>query len=215
MIFKNRADAARRLAERLSAWRGRNPLVLGIPRGGVLMAADIADALEGDLDVVLVRKLRAPGAPEFALGAITESGDVVFSDPRVSQWVDPDYLQAEKQEALRMIAERRALYTPYRPAVRPTGRVVIVVDDGIATGATMRAALRSLAGAGAARRIVAAGVAPPETARELGAWADEVVLLETPDDFAAVSQFYEDFPQVSDDEVIEALRRRGVRTGAA
>src|SRR3972149_7819020 len=142
MIFQNREEAGRLLAPRLGGdLRNKHPLVLGIPRGALPMAKIIADALGGELDVVLVRKLGYPSQPELAIGAIDESGKVFYSDYAYD--IDEAYLEAEKRRQLEIIRDRRARYTPHRPPIDPKGRIVIVVDDGIATGSTQTAAPRA------------------------------------------------------------------------
>ena len=204
-MFLDRADAARRLVAALSAYQGSRPLVLGIPRGAVPMARQIAEALGGELDVVLVRKLRAPGNPEYAIGAIDESGWSFLTTE--SAWVRPssEYLEREKQAQLEVIRERRRAYTALRAAHDPAGRTVIVVDDGLATGSTMIAALHALSAKRPAKLVCAVPVAPPDTIEKVRKYCDEVVCLETPEDFAAVGQFYASFPQVDDEEVVAAL----------
>ncbi len=204
-MFADRADAATRLAAALSVYKGTRPLVLGIPRGAVPMARRIADVLDGELDVVLVRKLRAPGNPEYAIGAVDESGWSFLTSE--SAWVQPspDYLEREKQAQLAVMRERRNAYTALRSAREPAGRTVIVVDDGLATGSTMIAALHALSAKRPSKLICAVPVAPPETIEKVKKYCDEVVCLETPRDFSALGQFYASFPQVEDVEVVVAL----------
>lgn len=205
-MFKDRADAAQQLVERLRHLKGEHPLVLAIPRGAVPMAKLVADALDGDLDVVLVHKLGAPGNPEYAVGAVSEDGTVQLSE-HGQRLCSEDYIKHEVKTQLQSLRERRQLYTPVRPPIDPTGRVVIVVDDGSATGATMIAALQTLRQHKPRRLIAAIGVAPPDTLRRIEAEADEVVCLLTPSAFYAVGQFFSDFRQVGDEEVVEQLRR--------
>lgn len=207
MPFRNRDEAARRLADRLAEYKGTNPLILAIPRGAVPMAKIIAEKLGGDVDVVLVRKLGAPGNPEFAIGSIDESGWAYIADYAASAGATPDYVEREKARQMETMRQRRAQYTPIRPPIDPTGRTVIVIDDGLATGSTMVSALHALRAKGPAKLICAVPVAPPETIEKVAGYCDEVVCLETPFDFRAVGQFYMEFPQVEDDEVIAILKQ--------
>ena len=213
MLFKNREHAARLLGQRLIAYRGINPLVLGIPRGAVPMAKVIADFLGAELDVVLVHKLSAPRESELAIGAVDETGRVYLSGH--ASMVDPGYIEKEKRAQLETLRQRRAMYTPFRPPLDPSGRIVIVVDNGIATGATMIAALRAVRVAKPAKLIAAVAVAPPGTFRRLQAEADEVVCLKMPVDFFAVGQYFEDFSQVTDEQVVSILQERISKTAAA
>jgi predicted phosphoribosyltransferase len=205
-MFFNRDEAANMLAERLSAYKGKNPLILAIPRGAVPMAKIIAEALGGTYDVVLVRKLRAPLYPEFAIGSVDESGWTYIADYATSAGADSEYIEYEKQSQMDVIKKRRAQYTPIRPPIDPAGRIVIVIDDGLATGATMISALHGLHNRKPAKLICAVPVSPPDTLKKIAELADEVICLETPNDFQAVGQFYVHFPQVEDDEVIEILQ---------
>lgn len=206
-MFRDRNEAASRLAERLQAYSGKNPLILAIPRGAVPMAKIIADKLGGELDVVLVRKLRAPRQPELAIGSVNESGWTYQSDYAELYGADAAYIASEKRAQMETIRRRRAQYTPIRPPIDSAGRIVIVIDDGLATGATMISALHGLRANKPARLICAVPVAPPDTLEKVADLADEVVCLEAPEFFQAVGQFYQHFPQVDDDEVIEILKR--------
>lgn len=204
MLFLNRDDAAQQLVEKLQAYQGQHPLVLAIPRGSVPMAKSIAKALGGDVDVVLVRKLRAPGNPELAIGSVDESGWTYLADYAI-QMAGDSYIEQEKERQLDVMRQRRAQYTPVRPPLDPAGRVVIVVDDGLATGSTMIAALHAIRAKQPQKLICAVPVSPPDTLEKVRPYADEVVCLSAPETFYAVGQFYASFPQVSDEEVIELL----------
>ena len=205
--FESRADAARQLAQALAHYRGRNPLVLAIPRGAVAMGRLLADELGGELDVVLVRKLRAPGSPEFAVGAVDESGWTYIADYAEREGADAAYLERERQLQLATLRKRRSQYTPARPPIGAEGRIVIVVDDGLATGASMIAALHAARAKQPQRLICAVPVAPPDSLELVQPLADEVVCLAAPAGFRAVGQFYRHFPQVEDEEVVALLSR--------
>jgi putative phosphoribosyl transferase len=204
MLFESRTHAGRLLAQRLIDYKGSNPLVLGIPRGAVPMAKLIADFLGGELDVVLAHKLGAPAQPELAVGAIDETGNFFLSGYGLD--IDDGYLEVEKRAQFELLQKRRAHYTPLRQQIDPRDRVVIIVDDGIATGSTITAALRAVRARKPRRLLAAAAVASSEAMRAMSDEADAVVCLNVPADFVAVGQFFRDFSQVSDQEVINILR---------
>lgn len=205
-MFQDRYEAALQLAEKLKGYQDKNPLILAIPRGAVPMAKTIAQKLHGEFDVVLVRKLRSPYNPEFAIGSIDESGWAYIADYAAFAGADADYIEAEKRTQLENIRRRRAQYTPIRPPIAPEGRIVIVIDDGLATGATMISALHGLRNRKPAKLICAIPVSPPDTLKRVAELADETVCIEAPEYFQAVGQFYARFPQVEDEEVIETLK---------
>jgi putative phosphoribosyl transferase len=206
-MFEDRSDAGRQLAQALRRLRLKDPLVLALPRGGVPVAVQVADALDAPLDLLFVRKIGAPHQPELALAAVAEGGGVSVND----EMVDPDdaaaraYIDREAQHHLREIARRRELYLGGRVPAVVEGRTAVVVDDGIATGATVRAALELLRQKHPARIVLAVPVAPRHSLAELRAFADEIVCLETPAVFQAVGRHYRHFGQVEDEEVVRLL----------
>lgn len=200
-LFVDRSDAAEKLAEKLLPYRGRNPLVLAIPRGAVPMGKIIADRLEGELDVVLAHKLGAPCSPEYAIGAIVESGWTYLPPETAMMSISTDYIEQEKARQLEAIRKKRAQYTPLRKSVNPAGRIVIIVDDGLATGATMIAALSAIREQNPAKLVCAVPVAAPDSLEKVTHLADSVACVCAPDNFNAVGQFYRNFQQVEDDEV--------------
>lgn len=205
-MFYDREDAARQLAARLKGRQLQEPLVLAIPRGGVVTGAVLAQELGAELDVVLARKLRAPGQPELAIGAIAEDGQV-YLNHHAAEFVDElrDYITQERRHQVAEMNRRRKIFRAARPPARVTGRSVIVTDDGIATGSTMIAALQAVRGQQPRELIAAVPVASPERLAEVGRWCDDVVCLLTPELFWAVGQFYHDFRPVSDEEVLHLL----------
>jgi len=209
-MFVDRQDAARRLSAKLAARELRDPLVLAIPRGGVVTGAVLAEELGAELDIVFSRKLRAPGQPEYAIGAISEDGQV-YLNPDVSDRFGPsdDYLDRESQYQLAEIARRKKLFRNVKRQASVAGRSVIVTDDGIATGSTMIAALQIVRAQKPHELIVAVPVAPPNRLVEVRRLCDEVVCLLSPERFGSIGQFYADFSQVDDDEVVELLRSAG------
>lgn len=207
--FPNRAEAGRQLAEKLESYIGRdNVIVLGLPRGGVPVAYEVAKRLRAPLDVFIVRKLGVPGFEELAAGAIASGGvrvlneDVVRAIPYASEAIEA--VTAKETSELQ---RREQIYREGRPAPELRDKVVILVDDGLATGATMRAAVKALRQRRAAEIVVAVPVGPPDTCEELAREADEAICLSTPPFFQAVGQYYEDFSQISDDHVRELLTR--------
>ncbi|MET9446966.1 phosphoribosyltransferase family protein [Streptomyces cinerochromogenes] len=211
-MFRNRLEAGRRLGERLEYLRGQDVVVLGLPRGGVPVAAEVAAALDAPLDVCLVRKLGVPYQPELGMGAIGEdSVRVINQEVLRGTGVSPDDLHRVEERERRVLHDRAARYRGATPPVSVAGRTAVVVDDGVATGSTARVACRIARARGAARIVLAVPVAPRDFARRLGGDADDLVCLENPWDFAAVGQFYGDFTQVEDDEVTACLRRAASR----
>jgi predicted phosphoribosyltransferase len=205
MVFRDRRDAGRRLARALDHLRARQPVVLAIPRGGVVIGHEVAAYLGAPLAVVVPRKVRSFYNPELAVGAVAEDG-AVFLDEELSRGLSRDYLEQEIAVQRAEIARRIQVYRRGEPLPPLEGRTAIVVDDGIATGATMIAALRAVRTRGPAWLVAAVPVAPPESVALLARDADEVVCLSTPALFHAVGQFYEDFAQVDDDEVARLLQ---------
>ena len=202
-MFRDRTDAGRRLAGAMGSYAYLpGVMVLGIPRGGVVVAAEVARVLGAPLDIVVASKLGAPGNPEYAVGAIDADGTVT-RNARVA--VSEEYLRPVLEERKVEIARRLETYRGARPSLNVQNRTVLLVDDGIATGLTARAAVGYLRRHGAKRIVVAAPVMPPETAAALSEVADEIVALETPRSFSAVGQFYADFGQTGDAEVIGLL----------
>jgi putative phosphoribosyl transferase len=206
MIFRDRRDAGRRLAERLGFLQGQDAVVLGLPRGGVPVAAEVARALDLPLDVIVVRKLGVPFQPELAMGAVGEGGVVVTNDEVLRQTRTGQRELALVEAHERQEVERRAqLFRAGRAAIPVAGRVAVLVDDGIATGSTARAACQVARALGASRVLLAVPVAPADSLRLLAESADDVICLETPEVFFAVGEWYADFAQTSDDEVIRLL----------
>jgi putative phosphoribosyl transferase len=210
MKFADRQAAGRLLATKLAHLKDRQPVVLALPRGGVAVGFEIAQALGAPLDIVLVRKIGVPWQPELALGAVTDGASPeTFIDEDLAKALDiPDsYVQEEAARQLEEIERRRKSYCAGRPPLDVTGRTAIVVDDGIATGATMRVALRAVRRRNPAHLVLAVPVAPPETLAEFRKEADETICLEAPDMLGAIGLYYRNFHQMSDAEVIDLLAR--------
>lgn len=213
-MFRDRSEAGARLAAALRRHQGAATIVLGIPRGGVVVAAEVARRLGAELDVVVARKIGAPGNPELAIGAVTADGVRFLNDAILEDaGADTAYLAREGERKRAEAREREARFRRGRPAPRVEGRTVIVVDDGLATGATMRAAVRSVRRARPSRLIAAVPVGAPDSCEALRPEVDELVCLDEPPFFSAVGQFYRDFPQVSDEEAASLLQRPSEAAG--
>lgn len=216
MVFVDRIDAGRRLAARLAHLRGEPVVVLALPRGGVPVGEEVARLLGAPLDVIVVRKLGVPFQPELGMGAIGEGGVRIVNQAvvRAARVSSTDIETVEGRERTEL--ERRARrFRGERHRVPLDGRTVVVIDDGIATGSTARAACQVARAHGAAKVVLAVPVAPHDWAARIGHDADELVCLEAPGRFSAIGQFYEDFTQTSDDEVVDCLERAARRAGGA
>ncbi|QAT16637.1 phosphoribosyl transferase domain protein [Candidatus Velamenicoccus archaeovorus] len=213
-IFQDRREAGRFLSEALKKFQGRDALVLGIPRGGLVVAAEIARAIGADMDAALTRKIGAPLQPELAIGALSESGQIYLNSALAAQvGADEEYIEQEKARQAGVIKERAQQYRKVRPKASVTDRLVIVTDDGAATGATMLATLWSLRQEKPQRLIAALPVVSGDAVEILAGAADELVVLQVPMYLAGISQFYGDFSQTSDDEVVGILKEFAARRG--
>lgn len=206
-IYQDRVDAGRRLGRALERYRGADTLVLGVPRGGVVVAAEVARALQAPLDVVIARKIGAPQQPELAIGAVVSGEGGVLLDERSIHYlhVSREFIEQETQRQVAEIRRQMALYRGGRPELEVRGKTVLVVDDGIATGYTLRAALVALRRQAPRRLVVAVPVGPATACEEFRELADEVVCLRRPEPFVAVGAWYADFGQTEDAEVIRLL----------
>ncbi len=214
MAFRDRSDAGRRLAMALASYKGRSAVVLALPRGGVPVAAEVAEALDAPLDLVLVRKIGVPTQPELAMGAVVDgAAPIVVRNQEVIELsgTTADEFDAVRARELAEIERRRKLYLGDRSRAPIEGQVVIVIDDGIATGATTRAALQAIRRRKPKELVLAVPVAPPDTIERLRGEVDALICLQTPESFGAIGYFYRDFRQVSDEEVVEILKRFPVR----
>ena len=210
ILFADREDAGKQLAAKLLRFKDKDPVVLALPRGGIPIGLEVSAALNAPLDLILVRKIGTPGQPELAVGAVVDGPRpelVINRDVKRLAGIPDDYIEREKQRQLREIERRRKLWLGERARVPIKGKTALVVDDGIATGATVRAALHAVRRSKPARLILAAPVAPPETVNSLRGDADEIVCLAMPDRFWAISMFYGRFPQIADDEVTMLMKR--------
>lgn len=204
-LFSSREQAAELLAQELIRYKGQHALVLAIPRGAVPMGSVVASLLDGELDIVLTHKLCAPMDPEYAIGSVDESGWVYISPAAASGGINPAYLEQEKERQLDSLKHRRARLKPGQKPAAIKGRIVIIIDDGLATGATMIAALHAIRAQEPAKLICAIPVAPADTLDKVSQLADEMICLQVPHNFRSVGQFYRHFPQVEEDEVIRLL----------
>ena len=214
MPFSNRTEAGRKLAEALAFYKGQHPVILALPRGGAPVAAEIATALEAPLDLVLVRKIGVPFQPELAMGAVIDGQEpLVVRNEQVIRMaeINQSEFDAIRDRELEEIERRRKLYLGSRPHPELKGQTVIIVDDGIATGATIRVALRAIRMRKPRKLILAVPVAPTQSLDELRTEADEIVCLEDYDDFGAIGLYYSDFRQISDAEVIKLLALHPVK----
>ena len=218
-MFADRRTAGRELAGRLQHLREDKPLVLALPRGGVPVGFEIAEGLDAPLDIVLVRKIGVPWQPELAIGAVVDGADpqVLINEVLARELaIEESYVKSESARQLQEIERRRQTYLGDRPLLPLAGRTVIVVDDGIATGSTARAALRAVGKAGAGKIVLAIPVAPKDTLAELQAEVDEIVCLASPSPFIAVGAHYAEFPQLADSDVVTLLaQRHRAMTGSA
>lgn len=215
-IYANRIEAGRTLAAALLEKQYPNPVVIALPRGGVPIAAEVAKTLNAPLDLVLVRKIGVPWQPELALAAVVDGPRpelVINEDVRAAANVTDEEMEALRQEQMREIERRRHIYLQGREPLAIAGKTAIVIDDGIATGATMRAALKALRRAKPGKLVLAVPVAPVETVQRLRDEVDEVVCLQTPEPFYAIGEFYRDFTQMTDEDVVDALARGGFPAG--
>jgi predicted phosphoribosyltransferase len=205
MIFRDRAEAGRMLAAALLKYKDSDVVVYALPRGGVAVGVEIAKSLNADLDLIIARKIGHPFSPEYAIGAVGENGHVVFEEAESSR-VDQQWLARKVEEECREAQRRRATYLAGRESIPAKGRTAIIVDDGIATGLTMKLAIKELKHQSPKAIVVAVPVTPPDTAREIRKAVDELISLDTPAFFHAISNYYEDFPQLSDREVIRLMQ---------
>jgi putative phosphoribosyl transferase len=209
--FKDRIEAGNLLAGQLNDYSGKDAVVLGIPRGGVVIAREIAKIIGGELDIVLSRKLGAPGNPELAIGSVSEDGKLFLNELVIgrNQSAGP-YIEREKAHQLEEIKRRVEIFRKARAKVRLQGRQVILTDDGLATGATMEAAIWAARHEGARKVVVAVPVAPEDTVERIKDGPDEMIVLRLPRFFSAVGQFYEEFGQTTDEEVVEILKEENI-----
>jgi len=210
MPFKNRSDAGRKLAKALAGYKEQQPVILALPRGGVTVAAEVAAVLNAPLDLILVRKVGVPFQPELAMGAVVDGGaPIIVRNEDVIRLADIDESEFKRicDSELAEIERRRQRYLGSRQRADVSGRTAIVVDDGIATGATTRAALRATRIRNPKKLVLAVPVAPTDTVAELRSEADEVICLEDHEFFGAIGTYYADFSQVSDETVIDILKR--------
>jgi putative phosphoribosyl transferase len=207
MVFKNRAEAGKLLAEKLEEYRNKETIIFGLPRGGVVIGAEIASQLNSPLEVIIARKIGHPAQPEFGIAAVTEDGHLIENE-KYAATVDENWYRGEIERQTTAALHRQTLYSPALPEVSTEGKIAILTDDGIATGLTTKAALIDLRERKPKKLLLAVPVAPTEVASEISLLVDEEVIINKDSDFlGAVGAYYEEFPQITDEEVIDLLKR--------